>query len=73
MRLPPDQLRPACSQRVDVTADARFGWEAEDGRRSKGMQDRDFAVDAGYGSEGQSAQADSSIVDTRIQPLAYVG
>jgi len=37
------------------------------------MQDRDFAVDAGYGSEGQSAQADSPIVDTRIQPLAYVG
>ncbi|MDD3354326.1 MipA/OmpV family protein [Zoogloea sp.] len=33
--------------RLGLSADARFGWEAEDGRRTKGMQDRDFAVDVG--------------------------
>lgn len=63
--------------RIGLAADARFGWEADDGRRTKGMQDRDFGVDvgpalrwqtdhgtlnaqwgfdAGSGSKGQSAQ-----------------
>jgi outer membrane protein len=33
--------------RIGLAADARFGWEADDGRRTKGMQDRDFGVDVG--------------------------
>ena len=33
--------------RVGLAADARFGWKAEDGARTKGMQDRDFSVDLG--------------------------
>ena len=31
--------------RVGLAADARFGWKAEDGARTKGMEDRDFSVD----------------------------
>lgn len=63
--------------RLGLAADARFGWKAGDGRRTRGMDDRDFSVDigpalrwqTGYGtvnaqwgfdagsaSEGQSAQ-----------------
>lgn len=33
--------------RFGLSADARFGWRAEDGRRTKGMEDRDFAIDVG--------------------------
>lgn len=33
--------------RIGLAADARFGWEADEGKRTKGMQDRDFSVDVG--------------------------
>ena len=33
--------------RLGLAADARFGWEADEGKRTKGMQDRDFSMDLG--------------------------
>lgn len=33
--------------RFGVSADARFGWDADDNSRTKGMNDRDFSVDIG--------------------------
>lgn len=30
--------------RLGLSAEARFGWDASDGRRTRGMQDRDFSV-----------------------------
>lgn len=33
--------------RFGLAADARFGWDAEDGDRTRGMMDRDFSVDIG--------------------------
>lgn len=33
--------------RLGMSADARFGWDADDSSRTKGMQDRDFSVDVG--------------------------
>lgn len=33
--------------RFGLAADARFGWKAEDGKRTQGMDDRDFSVDIG--------------------------
>ena len=30
-----------------LAADARFGWDADDSTRTKGMHDRDFSVDVG--------------------------
>ncbi|MCB5185304.1 MipA/OmpV family protein [Methylobacillus gramineus] len=33
--------------RLGLSADARFGWDADDSRRTKGMHDRDFSVDVG--------------------------
>ena len=30
--------------RLGLAAEAKFGWDAEDGRRTLGMDDRDFAV-----------------------------
>lgn len=33
--------------RFGVSADARFGWDADDSRRTRGMNDRDFSVDIG--------------------------
>lgn len=33
--------------RFGLAADARYGWKAEDGRRTRGMDDRDFSVDIG--------------------------
>lgn len=33
--------------RFGLAADARFGWDAEDSDRTRGMRDRDFSVDIG--------------------------
>jgi MipA family protein len=33
--------------RLGLSADARFGWDADDSSRTKGMNDRDFSVDVG--------------------------
>lgn len=33
--------------RFGLAAEARFGWDADDGRLTRGMQDRDFSVDFG--------------------------
>jgi len=33
--------------RFGLSADARFGWDADDSSRTKGMHDRDFSVDVG--------------------------
>ncbi|MCB5191145.1 MipA/OmpV family protein [Methylobacillus arboreus] len=33
--------------RLGLSADARFGWDADDSSRTKGMHDRDFSVDIG--------------------------
>jgi outer membrane protein len=33
--------------RFGMSADARFGWDADDGKLTKGMNDRDFSVDMG--------------------------
>lgn len=33
--------------RIGLAADARFGWKAGDGRRTHGMDDRDFSIDVG--------------------------
>lgn len=33
--------------RFGLAADARFGWDADDSTRTKGMHDRDFSVDIG--------------------------
>jgi len=33
--------------RFGLAAQARFGWDADDGRLTRGMQDRDFSVDLG--------------------------
>lgn len=33
--------------RIGLAADARFGWDADDSTRTKGMHDRDFSVDIG--------------------------
>lgn len=33
--------------RLGMSADARFGWDADDSSRTKGMHDRDFSVDVG--------------------------
>lgn len=33
--------------RLGLAAEARFGWDAKDGDRTKGMDDRDFSVDVG--------------------------
>ncbi|MPS47869.1 MipA/OmpV family protein [Methylobacillus sp.] len=33
--------------RFGLSADARFGWDADDNSRTKGMHDRDFSVDVG--------------------------
>lgn len=33
--------------RFGLSTEARFGWEANDGRRTRGMQDRDFSLFAG--------------------------
>jgi MipA family protein len=33
--------------RLGLSADARFGWDASDSSRTKGMHDRDFSVDVG--------------------------
>ena len=33
--------------RFGLAADARFGWDADDSTRTKGMHDRDFSVDVG--------------------------
>jgi len=33
--------------RFGMSADARFGWDADDGKLTKGMHDRDFSVDIG--------------------------
>lgn len=33
--------------RFGLSADARFGWDADDSSRTKGMDDRDFSVDMG--------------------------
>lgn len=30
--------------RFGLSAEAKFGWEAEDGKRTRGMQDRDFSI-----------------------------
>lgn len=33
--------------RLGLSADARFGWDADDSRQTRGMNDRDFSVDIG--------------------------